>query len=59
MINNAGIGIAGGIRQESAGGFELCFTVNFLAGFLLTCLLLPLLQASAPARIVNVSWVGQ
>ena len=59
LINNAGIGTAGGIRQESADGFELRFAVNYLAGFLLTRLLLPLLRASAPTRIVNVSSAGQ
>ena len=59
LINNAGIGTAGGVRQESADGFELRFAVNYLGGFLLTRLLLPLLEASAPARIVNVSSGGQ
>ena len=59
LINNAGIGTAGGVRQESADGFELRFAVNYLAGFLLTRRLLPLLKASAPARIVNVSSAGQ
>ena len=59
LINNAGIGTAGAIRQESSDSFELRFAVNYLAGFLLTTLLLPLLQASAPARIVNVSSAGQ
>ena len=59
LINNAGIGTAGGVRQESADGVELRFAVNYLAGFLLTWLLLPLLRASAPARIVNVSSAGQ
>jgi NAD(P)-dependent dehydrogenase (short-subunit alcohol dehydrogenase family) len=59
LINNAGIGTAGGIRQTSADGFELRFAVNYLAGFLLTSLLLPLIKASAPARIVNVSSGGQ
>jgi NAD(P)-dependent dehydrogenase (short-subunit alcohol dehydrogenase family) len=59
LINNAGIGTAGGTRQESADGFELRFAVNYLAGFLLTSLLLPLIKASAPARIVNVSSGGQ
>jgi NAD(P)-dependent dehydrogenase (short-subunit alcohol dehydrogenase family) len=57
LINNAGIGSGGpqGTRQTSADGHELRFAVNYLAGFLLTCLLLPLLTKSAPARIVNVS----
>jgi NAD(P)-dependent dehydrogenase (short-subunit alcohol dehydrogenase family) len=58
LINNAGIS-AGGVRQESADGFELRFAVNYLAGLLLTSLLLPLLRASAQARIINVSSAGQ
>ena len=58
LINNAGIGTAGP-HQTSAEGFELRFTVNYLAGFLLTFLLLPLVKNSAPARIVNVSSAGQ
>src|ERR1700757_5071098 len=41
LINNAGIGTAGP-RQTSAEGFELRFAVNYLAGFLLTLLLLHL-----------------
>ena len=45
--------------KTSADGHELRFAVNYLAGFLLTHLLLPLLKASAPARIVNVSSAGQ
>jgi len=61
LINNAGIGTAGDKpgRQESADGHELRFAVNYLAGFLLTHLLLPLVKAAAPARIVNVSSAGQ
>jgi len=59
LINNAGIGTAGAERQTSADGHELRFAVNYLAGFLLTHELLPLLKASAPARIVNVSSAGQ
>lgn len=43
----------------SADGHELAFAVNYLAHFLLTHQLLPLLDASAPARIVNVSSLGQ
>lgn len=61
LINNAGIG--GGKqkagREKSIDGYELRFAVNYLAPFLLTYLLLPLLRKSAPARIVNVSSVGQ
>jgi NAD(P)-dependent dehydrogenase (short-subunit alcohol dehydrogenase family) len=59
LINNAGIGTAGAERQTSADGHELRFAVNYLAGFLLTYELLPLIKASAPARIVNVSSAGQ
>ena len=61
LINNAGIGTAGNApgRQTSTDGHELRFAVNYLAGFLLTHLLLPVLKASVPARIVNVSSAGQ
>jgi NAD(P)-dependent dehydrogenase (short-subunit alcohol dehydrogenase family) len=61
LVNNAGIGSAGprGQRQTSADGHELRFAVNYLAGFLLTHLLLDLLKAAAPSRIVNVSSAGQ
>jgi NAD(P)-dependent dehydrogenase (short-subunit alcohol dehydrogenase family) len=58
LVNNAGIGGAGP-RQASVDGYELRFAVNYLAPFLLTHLLLPLLGRSAPARIVNVASVGQ
>jgi NAD(P)-dependent dehydrogenase (short-subunit alcohol dehydrogenase family) len=58
LVNNAGIGTAGG-REESADGFELTFAVNYLAPYLLTRRLLPLIERSAPARIVNVSSAGQ
>jgi NAD(P)-dependent dehydrogenase (short-subunit alcohol dehydrogenase family) len=37
----------------------LRFAVNYLAGFLLARLLLPLLKSSAPSRIVNVASLGQ
>jgi NAD(P)-dependent dehydrogenase (short-subunit alcohol dehydrogenase family) len=62
LVNNAGIGTAepgGGDRLESEDGHELRFAVNYLAGFLLTRLLEPLLVRSAPARVVNVSSAGQ
>jgi NAD(P)-dependent dehydrogenase (short-subunit alcohol dehydrogenase family) len=61
LINNAGIGVAGGYpgRSESHDGFELRFAVNYLAGFLLTRLLLPSLNASPASRVVNVASVGQ
>jgi NAD(P)-dependent dehydrogenase (short-subunit alcohol dehydrogenase family) len=60
LINNAGIGGASqDARRESADGHELVFAVNYLSHFLLTRELLPLLEASAPARIVNVASIGQ
>ena len=61
LINNAGIGTGGSsaTRQTSGDGHELRFAVNYLAGFQLTCLLLPLIKQSAPARIVNVASAGQ
>ena len=58
LVNNAGIGTARP-REESVEGYELTFAVNYLAPFLLTRQLLPLIQRTAPARIVNVSSAGQ
>jgi len=62
LINNAGIG--SGLpdspdREESEDGLELRFAVNYLASFVLTTRLLPLLERSAPARIVMVASLGQ
>src|SRR5262249_29548451 len=61
LINNAGIGSGGsaGKREVSQDGQELRFAVNYLAGFLLTRVLLPVLMLGKPARIVNVSSIGQ
>ncbi|TMK26580.1 MAG: SDR family NAD(P)-dependent oxidoreductase [Actinobacteria bacterium] len=62
LVNNAGIGTTlpgDGRRMQSRDGYELRFAVNYLAGYLLTRRLLPLLERSAPARIVNVSSAGQ
>ena len=62
LVNNAGIGAGkqGEMRREtSQDGYELRFAVNYLAPFLLTNLLLPLLKDSAPSRIVNVASAGQ
>lgn len=53
LVNNAGLVTLH--RQRSADGHELCFAVNYLALFQLSLRLLPRLQESAPARIVNVS----
>jgi len=61
LVNNAGIGTTGHApgRLTSKDGHELRFAVNYLAGFLLTYLLMPLLKASTPSRIVNVASAGQ
>ena len=59
LVNNAGIGTSGSRRELSADGFELRFAVNYLAGFLLTRLLLPILESRKSARIVNVASAGQ
>ena len=61
LVNNAGVGFGKDIsrREISQDGHELRFAVNYLAAYLLTERLIPLLKASAPARIVNVASVGQ
>ncbi|MCY4163514.1 MAG: SDR family NAD(P)-dependent oxidoreductase [bacterium] len=53
LVNNAGVNL--GDRQETPEGFEAHWVINYLGSYLLTNLLLDRLQASAPARIVNVS----
>lgn len=53
LVNNAGL--YSRARRITDDGHELTFAVNHLAPFLLTNLLLDLLQAGAPARIVNVA----
>ncbi|MBV9689951.1 MAG: SDR family oxidoreductase [Ktedonobacteraceae bacterium] len=53
LVNNAG-----GIffeRMETVDSYEYTFALNHLAYFQLTNLLLDLLKASAPARIINIS----
>ena len=60
LVNNAGIWLSrDDDRRLSADGHELQFAVNYLAGFLLTHMLLPLLEQSPAARIVNVSSAAQ
>ena len=61
LVNNAGVGFGqdASKRKLSQNGYELRFAVNYLAPYLLTERLLPLLKASSPARIVNVASVGQ
>ena len=62
LVNNAGIGAGRRgetSRDSSRDGYELRFAVNYLAPFLLTRLLLPLVRRSAPSRILNVASAGQ
>ncbi|MFX0075796.1 MAG: SDR family oxidoreductase [Candidatus Hermodarchaeota archaeon] len=53
LINNAGI--MKKERETNNLGHETTFATNHLGHFLLTNLLLEMLQSSAPARIINVS----
>lgn len=66
LVSSAGIGGGepdGRERRVSKDGYELRFAVNYLAGFLLTLELLPLLKMAGTgpqkARIVNVASLGQ
>lgn len=53
LVNNAGGVIYS--RQESVDGIEMTWALNHLGYFLLTNLLLDVLIASAPSRVVSVS----
>ena len=53
LLNNAGVSPSR--RRESVDGYEYTLALNHLGHFLLTHLLLDLLIASAPSRIVSVS----
>lgn len=53
LINNAGAVFSN--RHESHDGLEMTFALNHMSYFLLTNLLLDLLKASAPSRVVNVA----
>ncbi len=56
LINNAGVFLPDQEeRRVTEDGYELHFQVNYLAGYVLTGMLLPLLEASAPSRVVNVA----
>ncbi|XP_068622721.1 retinol dehydrogenase 13-like [Battus philenor] len=51
LVNNAGaIGLSDRLTED---GLNLTMQVNYFGTFLLTFLLLPLLKASAPSRIIN------
>jgi NAD(P)-dependent dehydrogenase (short-subunit alcohol dehydrogenase family) len=53
LIDNAGTVFP--TRRVTVDGFEEVFAVNHLAPFLLTNLLLPLLRAGAPSRVIVMS----
>jgi retinol dehydrogenase-14 len=53
LINN--VGNVQPQLTQTVDGIEMTFALNVLAPFLLTNLLLPALEASVPARILNVS----
>jgi len=53
LLNNAGV--INTSRKETVDGFEQTLAVNHFAPFLLTGFLLPVLQRTAGARIVNVA----
>ena len=60
LVNNAGIhlegpDIFGGAPVRTKQGYELAFGVNYLSHFLLTRALLPELESSDHARIVQIS----
>ncbi len=53
LVNAAGVFVKD--KTLTADGIELTFATNYLAYFLLTQELLPLLRQSAPSRMVNVA----
>lgn len=57
LVNNAGV-MALPQRQFTQDGFEMQFGTNYLGHFALTARLLPLLQRSGGARVVNLSSVA-
>ncbi|MFF4551264.1 SDR family NAD(P)-dependent oxidoreductase [Streptomyces sp. NPDC001435] len=54
LVNNAGVA-APERHTVTADGNEIAFQVNFLAHYLLTCLLEPALTSDSGGRVVNVS----
>ncbi len=57
LINNAGVFISR--SALSTDGYDLRFAVNFLAPFVLTNELLPLIKSGTDARVINLSSAAQ
>jgi NAD(P)-dependent dehydrogenase (short-subunit alcohol dehydrogenase family) len=56
LVNNAGVFSPNqNERRVTKDGNEFHFQVNYLAGYILTRMLTPLIESSAPGRIVNVA----
>ncbi|PBK59573.1 NAD(P)-binding protein [Armillaria solidipes] len=55
LVNNAGISVG---KQTTEGGLDLLMQVNHISPFLLTLLLLPVMEASPLSRIVWVTSGG-
>jgi retinol dehydrogenase 12 len=56
LLNNAGVA---GTRRVTRDGFDLTYATNHIGPFLLTNLLLPMLQDAGQGRVVNVSSAAQ
>ena len=56
LVNNAGVMYTP--FEHTAEGFEMQFGTNHVGHFLLTCLLVPMLLADPPSRVVNLSSGG-
>ena len=56
LVNNAGVMYTP--FEHTADGFEMQFGTNHVGHFLLTCLLVPMLLADPPSRVVNLSSGG-
>jgi retinol dehydrogenase-12 len=59
LVNNAGVILKPKQQQRTADGHDAYLATNHLGPFLLTNLLLPLLERGAPSRIVTLTSVSQ
>lgn len=58
LVNNAGLGVESS-RRESKDGIEMIFQVDYLSTYILSNLLLPLLEKSENPQVINVASAGQ